>query len=316
MDNRGAILGLLWPTVCVLALLALVAMGNGCADAGPVSSAGGQAPSAAAPSASEAAREERLVVFGAALTEALFGMGLGSSVVGVDAGTQWPEEVQKLPQVGHRHRVSPEAVLALKPTRILASASFPEEALAPLRSAGVEVVVVEGGEDLAGAKARIERLGALFGRPEQAHGMVSKIDQDLSALSKEPLPAPPRVLFVYARGMKTLLVAGRGTGPDAMIGLVGGVNAADALDGFKPLTAEAVLQARPEVLVMPEHGWQSLGGVDGVLALPGVADTPAGRARAIVTLDDQKLLGFGPRVGEAALELRRALAKAPREAGP
>jgi iron complex transport system substrate-binding protein len=97
---------------------------------------------------------------------------------------------------------------------------------------------------------------------------------------------------------------------------VGGVNAADALDGFKPLTAEAVLQARPEVLVMPEHGWQSLGGVDGVLALPGVADTPAGRARAIVTLDDQKLLGFGPRVGEAALELRRALAKAPREAGP
>jgi iron complex transport system substrate-binding protein len=45
-----------------------------------------------------------------------------------------------------------------------------------------------------------------------------------------------------------------------------------------------------------------------VLALPGMAATPAGAARRVVALDDQLLLGFGPRLPAAIDELARALA--------
>jgi iron complex transport system substrate-binding protein len=38
-----------------------------------------------------------------------------------------------------------------------------------------------------------------------------------------------------------------------------------------------------------------------------VLQTPAGAAGRVIAIDDLKLLGFGPRVGEALLELVRAL---------
>jgi len=51
-----------------------------------------------------------------------------------------------------------------------------------------------------------------------------------------------------------------------------------------------------------------LGGVEGVLKLPGVALTPAGKTRRIILVDGQALLGFGPRNAEQEFVLQRELA--------
>ena len=63
------------------------------------------------------------------------------------------------------------------------------------------------------------------------------------------------------------------------------------------------MTAKPDVILLLDGGLQSVGGVDGVLKLPGVAQTPAGAARRIVSLDDQYLLGLGPRGGAALKDL-------------
>jgi iron complex transport system substrate-binding protein len=117
----------------------------------------------------------------------------------------------------------------------------------------------------------------------------------------------PRVLFVYARGAGTMMVAGTETPAEAMIALAGAANAAEGFAGFKPMTAEAVVAAQPDVILMPERGLESLGGADGLLEQPGVALTPAGKNRRIVTMDDLLLLGFGPRLGEAVQTLTTKL---------
>ena len=44
-------------------------------------------------------------------------------------------------------------------------------------------------------------------------------------------------------------------------------------------------------------------GVDGILALPGVSETPAGKNGAVLHYDEALLLGMGPRVGEALRQL-------------
>lgn len=54
-------------------------------------------------------------------------------------------------------------------------------------------------------------------------------------------------------------------------------------------------------------GLESVGGVDGLLEIPGVAETPAGENRAVIAMDDQYLLGHGPRMGQALKELVLAL---------
>ena len=88
-----------------------------------------------------------------------------------------------------------------------------------------------------------------------------------------------------------------------MFDIVGAENAAGSIKGNKPMTAEAVIAAQPDVYVLFTSGLESIGGVDGLLKLPGLAHTPAGENRRVVTLDGQYLSGFGPRCGRAALDL-------------
>jgi iron complex transport system substrate-binding protein len=94
-----------------------------------------------------------------------------------------------------------------------------------------------------------------------------------------------------------------------MIEGAGGINAgAEAgITGFQPITAEAVVVARPDVLLAFTRGLEAIGGVDALMALPGIAQTPAGQARRVVHLDDLYLGGMGPRTGKALLDLARAL---------
>ncbi len=103
------------------------------------------------------------------------------------------------------------------------------------------------------------------------------------------------------------MVSGTKTAAHEMLTLAGATNAASGFEGFKPLTPEAVVAAQPTHLIMPTKGAKSIGGIQGVLALPGVGATPAGLAKRLVTVDDLKLLGFGPRMGRALLELQDKL---------
>lgn len=46
---------------------------------------------------------------------------------------------------------------------------------------------------------------------------------------------------------------------------------------------------------MMTKGLESVGGIDGLLDVPGIRETPAGLDRRIVTLEDGVLLSYGPR---------------------
>jgi iron complex transport system substrate-binding protein len=115
-------------------------------------------------------------------------------------------------------------------------------------------------------------------------------------------------VLIYARGAGMMMVAGTDTPASAMLELAGARNAITGFAGFKPLSAESLVEAAPDVIVIPSRGLASIGGDAALLALPGVGDTPAGRARHIVAMDDLLLLGFGPRLGAAIDELARRVA--------
>jgi iron complex transport system substrate-binding protein len=90
-----------------------------------------------------------------------------------------------------------------------------------------------------------------------------------------------------------------------MIAATGAIDAGatSGVQGYKAITAEALAAAKPDVIVLLDAGLQSVGGIDGVLKLPGVAQTPAGAAKRIVSLEDTYLLNFGPRTGAALKDL-------------
>ena len=94
-----------------------------------------------------------------------------------------------------------------------------------------------------------------------------------------------------------------------IIGIAGGQNAITEFEDFKPLTPEAVVKSNPDYILMFDKGLESIGGVDGVLKLEGVASTNAGKNKKIIAMDGQLVSGFGPRVGQAAAQLNQLLQK-------
>lgn len=252
----------------------------------------------------------RLVTLGGPVTEIVFALGAGDKVVGVDTSSLYPEEATQRPQVGYQRQLAAEGVLALNPTLILATTEAgPPEAMAQLKDSGVTVLILPAEESAEGAKFKIRGLAQALSLEAKGEELIQALEADLAEAEKlqAALSSKPKVMFIYARGPGAVNVAGVETSAEAMIRLAGGVNAVQEYEGYKPLTAEAAVAAAPEVLLLLSGGLESLGGKEGLLKQPGLAQTPAGQTQRVIAMDDLYLLGFGPRLGQAVLELTRAL---------
>lgn len=256
------------------------------------------------------ANTARMVALGGTATETIYALGAGERVVGVDQSSLYPPEATTKPNVGYFRAFSAEGVLSLAPTLVVAVEGVgPPAALDQLRAGGVEVAILPGDRTIAAARDRIRAVAALLADHDAGEKLIVAMDEAsargvaLAAKAK----TKPRVLFVYARGGGTMNVAGKNTGADEIIRLAGGVNVMDAVEGYRPLTSEAAVRAAPDVILVTTHGMKSIGGADALFELPGLAFTPAKANKRVVVMDDLLLLGFGPRVGEAILELARAL---------
>jgi len=247
-----------------------------------------------------------LVTIGGTITEIVYALGAEEQIVAVDASSVYPAEAQDKPQVGYVRQVSSEGILSVGPDLVLASsATRPSVALDQVRSAGVAVETIEEAEDVEGAIARIRMIAALLDREAAGEQMVATLEEDMAAAraAADRVQTPPQALFIYARGSGTLQVAGRNTSAETMIELAGGQNAMQQFEGFRPLTAEGVVGAAPDVLILLDRGLESIGGAPGLFDQPGLEATPAGAQERVVAIDDLKFLGFGPRMGEAVLTL-------------
>ncbi|MCS7080664.1 MAG: ABC transporter substrate-binding protein [Chloracidobacterium sp.] len=251
----------------------------------------------------------RVVAAGGSVTEIVYALGAEGALVGCDASSLYPEAATKLPQVGYVRALSAEGVLSLRPSLVLTlPEAGPPDALAQLRASGTPVLTVPAEASIEGVKRKIRAVAQALDRQPQGEELIRRLDADLVQAQAylAGRAEKPKVMFIYARGQGAANVAGRDTAAAEMIRLAGGVNAFD-FEGYKPLTAEAVVAAAPDVILLPSRGLQSSGGVAGVLAMPGVKQTPAGRNQRIVAVDDLLLLGFGPRTGQGVLELARLL---------
>ncbi len=248
----------------------------------------------------------RLIAIGGPVTEIVYALGADKHLVATDTSSIYPTEATKLPQVGYQRNLSAEGVLSQKPTLVIASVEAgPPPVVEQLKQSGVAWVSIPADFTVDGAKAKIRAVASATKNDAKGEILVQKLETDMTKARTfvDAEKSKPKVLFIYARGGGTVNVAGQETAADAMIALAGGVNAVKGYTGYKPITAEAVVAAAPDIILIPVHGLQSIGGIDGLLAQPGLAETPAGKARQVVSMDDLLLLGFGPRLGEAVLEL-------------
>ncbi|AZM62629.1 MULTISPECIES: hemin ABC transporter substrate-binding protein [unclassified Streptomyces] len=246
-------------------------------------------------------RAERLVPLSGSLSEIVFTLGLGSRVVARDVTATF-EQAARLPVVTRGHDVSAESVLSLRPDLVIAeSTTGPAEAMDQIRAAGIPVLVVEGASGLEDVGPRIEAVARALGVPAAGEVLTRRTERRIAAVREEvPRDADrPRVAFLYLRGSASVyLIGGKGSGATSLIEAAGAVDAGTASGlekDFTAITSEALVKAAPDAILVMSKGLESVGGVDGLVKIPGVAQTPAGMDRRIVSVEDGVLLNYGPR---------------------
>lgn len=268
---------------------------------------------AGAPQLARASAESgRVVAVGGAVTEIVYALGAGARLVAVDSTSSWPEGARRLPKVGYVRTLSAEGVLSLKPGHVLAAGEAgPPPALAQIRAAGVGVTTLSAEHSFEALRRNVRAVAGALGAAREAELLDGKLLADwreaqAAAKRTARAGAKPRVLFILAH-TGSPMVSGTGTAAAAMLDYAGATNAFSGVQGYKPMTAEAVVAAAPDVVLITREGLEAIGGADQLWTRAGLAQTPAGRAKRVIAMDALLLLGFGPRMPQAVRELAERL---------
>lgn len=249
--------------------------------------------------------QERIVTAGSAITETVCALGDCDKIIASDKTSLYPAQIQQLPSIGYRSSISAEGIISLKPTLIIAEKNYVEDAvLKQLSSTGIRLVVIDRKLTPSDTRKFIEQIGQALNRQQEAQKLISTIDAELAevAMLLKKAKSKPTVLCVFNRGTTSISSAGTDTFAD-ILPYAGGVNAIANSEGYKPLNTEALIAANPDYLLLASTGIQSIGGIEGVLKIPGVAQTTAGKKKQILSIDTLMLTNFGPRIGKAIKEI-------------
>ena len=253
---------------------------------------------------------ERVVSIDGSLTEIIYALQAENSLVAVDTTSRYPQAATKLPDVGYMRQLSAEGILALSPTLVLASTDAgPDSVFEQLQQAGVRVVRIRNDYSVDGVLNKIQAVADALNKTEAGRALAGNIKQQAdAALASIPADAaPPATLFILGAGNRGLMAAGSKTQADAMLALLNARNVM-AYNGYKPVSAEAVLQAGPEVVLIANTEAVANNSQTQSAALSTqLAMTPAFSQQRIHTLDTSLVLGFGPRIGSPLEQLAALL---------
>ena len=253
----------------------------------------------------------KIVALANGAAELIAAMGYLDNLVGRDIASSTPE-LKDVPVVTSGHQVIPETIIALQPTLVIVDdATGPGSAIAKLESAGIRIIKISQSWNLAELVIKVDQIGSAIGAPQSAALLRNILSESVKGNLVGPSTTKKKlkVAFLYLRGTSSIyLVGGQGSGADYLINATGAIDiGAQQLDKpFTPLTAETMAQLNPDLILVMIAGLESVGGVSGLVELPGIAQTQAGKNRQVVAVDDSLLLSFGPRTPSLINELAAA----------
>lgn len=253
----------------------------------------------------------RIVALANGAAELIAAMGYRDNLVGRDIASS-TTELKDVPIVTSGHQVIPETIIALQPTLVIVDdATGPSSAISKLESAGIRIVNISQSWNLVDLLIKVDQLGSAIKAPQSAALLRNILSESVNGnlVGASATDQKLKVAFLYLRGTSSIyLVGGQGSGADYLINATGAIDvgAQKLTKPFTPLTAETMAQLNPDLILVMIAGLESVGGVSGLVELPGVAQTQAGKNRQIVAVDDSLLLSFGPRTPSLINELAAA----------
>lgn len=259
----------------------------------------------------------RIVSVSKHLTEMIFALGQGKTLVAVDLSSTYPNSAKLLNTVGYHRALSPEAIIAMNPDLVIHSNDIgPETVIPQITKVGLLVRTFGAANTIDSAKLTLKELASFYGVTAKADSIIKQMDASINAaadsLKALHLTKKPKVMIIHFGRASNIyfVMSGRHGVGDKMIELAGGETAIYDAKGAKQLSAEAIAAANPDVIIATDYGFDQMGSMEKFIAgVPGVALTNAGKNKNIIRFEEHDLVYFGPRSGENILSLMKQLHK-------
>lgn len=235
-------------------------------------------------------------------TEIMFAIGAGDQVVGVDEYSNYPEEAASKQKVGDM-TTNIEAVAALEPDLVLASASMNTDAIAQLRELDIPVFASEP-TTYDATVAKIELIGKIMNKGTEA-GQVAEhmrtVKQQVTDAVKDA--QAKSVYLEFSPGW----TVGSGTFLDELLTLAGGTNIAGSQAGWYEVSAEEVVKQNPNVIIYPDLQADPNPILAAIESRPGWEVIDAISNKQLFAVAEDPLVRVGPRLADGLLELAQKI---------
>jgi iron complex transport system substrate-binding protein len=235
-------------------------------------------------------------------TEAIYAIGSGDQVVGVDEYSNYPEEAASKPKVGNM-TTNIEAVTALNPDLVLASSSMNTEAITKLRELNITVFATDP-LTYDAVIAKIETLGKIMDKQTEATAVADNmraVKQQVTDAVKDA--EKKKVYLEFSPGW----TVGTGTFLDELLTLAGGQNIAAAKQGWFEVSAEEVVAQNPQMIIYPNLKEDPNPIVVGIESRPGWDVIDAVKNKQMYGVTEDPFVRVGPRLADALLELAKVI---------
>lgn len=253
----------------------------------------------------------RVISLVPSVTETIMAIGASDRVVGRTRFDKDPR-IAKAAMVGGGLDASLEALVALRPDLVVGYASAGKSTLMErLEALGVPTFAVDP-QDTTDVFRTIRAMGGLLGLDDSATAVTTRIHGQLTEARRRAASAP-RARAFFLVFTDPAMTTGRGTFIDQLLGVAGVTNVfGDLAQHWPTISLEELVRRDPDVLIVPTPPGAP-DPLERYQGLPGWRDLRAVRAGRVLGLDGDVLERPGPRIGEAALLVQRAVAGAMRK---
>lgn len=235
-------------------------------------------------------------------TEAIYAIGSGGQVVGVDDWSNYPEEAASKPKVGDM-TTNLEAVTALNPDLVLASSSMNAEAITKLRELNITVFASDP-LTYDAVIAKIEILGKIMNKQTEAAAIADNMRSVKQQVTEAVKDAEKKKVYLeFSPGW----TVGKDTFLDELLTLAGGQNIAAAKPGWFEVSAEEVVTQNPQLIIYPALKEDPNPIVVGIESRPGWDVIDAVKNKQMFAVTEDPLVRVGPRLADGLLELAKVI---------
>lgn len=256
-------------------------------------------------------KPERIVSLIPSNTEITFALGLNKEIVGVSEFDNYPEEALEKEKIGGME-INLEKIISLQPDLVLAhestAVSF-KDSLDQLKNSGITIVYVNDSSSFEDVYRSIELIGKVTGTTEKAESLVTSMKEELEQIKELAAAIPEEAkksVFVEVGAEPEIYTTGSHTFMNEMIEAINATNIASDLEGWQPMTEEAIIAKNPEVIITT-YGFYTENAVELVLSREGWDGVTAIKEKQVFDVHSDLVTRSGPRLIDGVKELAKAV---------